>query len=180
MDLAAIATWATVAAAIGQIAGAIAVVITIIYLAIQIRQNSEAVKSAAAQSVLESLNEAIQSAASTPQLARVVALGQTNYEQLSEDERQQFLIWLFGWFRIIEQAHHNYVLGQFEQRVWNGYARHIRSVMQAPAVRRWWKFRKSVFSPDFQRFIDSLEDEPSVLGLAGVLKGMTADEPTPN
>ena len=134
----------------------------------------------AAQSVLESLNEAIQSAASTPQLARVVALGQTDYEQLSEDERQQFLIWLFGWFRIIEQAHHNYVLGHFETRIWNGYARHIRSVMQAPAVRRWWKFRKSVFSPEFQHFIDGLDDDPSVVGLAGVLEGMRSDERPPN
>ena len=165
---------------IGSFVAAIATLATLIYLAIQIRQNSDAVKSAAAQSVLESLNEAIQSAASTPQLARVVALGQTDYERLSEDERQQFLIWLFGWFRIIEQAHHNYVLGHFEPRIWNGYARHIRSVMRAPAVRRWWKFRKSVFSPEFQHFIDGLDDEPSVLGLSGVLQGMRSDERPPS
>jgi hypothetical protein len=162
---------------IGSFVAAIATLITLIYLAIQIRQNSESVKSAAAQSVLASLNEAIQSAASTPQLSRVVALGQSDYDRLSEDERQQFLIWLFGWFRIIEQAHHNYVLGHLEPRIWRGYAKHIESVMQAPAVRRWWKFRRSVFSPEFQQFIDGLNDDSSVLALATVLEGMRSDEP---
>ena len=162
---------------IGSFLAAIATLLTLIYLAIQIRQNSESVKSAAAQSVLESLNEAIQSAASTPQLSRVVALGQSDFDQLSEDERQQFLIWLFGWFRIIEQAHHNYILGHFEPRIWNGYAKHIESVMQAPAVHRWWNLRKSVFSPDFQQFIDGLNGASSVLALAAVLKGMRSDEP---
>jgi len=48
-------------------------------------------------------------------------------------------------------------------------------VMQAPAVRRWWKFRKTVFSPEFQAFIDGLGDDPSVLGLGGVLEGMKTD-----
>ena len=165
---------------IGSFLAAIATLITLIYLAIQIRQNSESVKSAAAQSVLESLNEAIQSAAATPQLSRVVALGQSDYDQLSEDERQQFLIWLFGWFRIIEQAHHNYFLGHLEPRIWKGYAKHIESVMQAPAVRRWWKLRKSVFSPEFQQFIDGLSKGSPVLALAAVLEGMSADESAPD
>ena len=41
---------------IGSFVAAVATLATLIYLAIQIRQNSEAVKSAAAQSVLDATN----------------------------------------------------------------------------------------------------------------------------
>ncbi len=61
---------------IGEFVAAVATLATLIYLALQIRQNSESVKSAAAQSVLASLNEALQSAAAMPDLSRVVTLGQ--------------------------------------------------------------------------------------------------------
>ena len=66
---------------VGEFVAAIATLITLIYLAVQIRQNTGSVKAAAAQSVLAALNEALQSAASTPQLARVVVLGQADYNQ---------------------------------------------------------------------------------------------------
>ena len=163
---------------IGEFVAAIATLVTLIYLALQIRQNSESVKAAAAQSVLASLNEALQSAAAMPQLSRVVALGQADYSQLSGDERHQFVIWMFAWFRIIEQAHHNYVLGYLEPKIWDGHAKHIHSVMQSPAVVRWWKLRRSVFSSEFQAFIDSASArDSSVVSVAAMIEEMGHDDP---
>ena len=77
---------------IGEFVAAVATLATLIYLAVQIRQNTDSVKAAAAQSVLEAPNQALQSAASSQQQARVVVLGQTDYEKLSDDERMQFMI----------------------------------------------------------------------------------------
>lgn len=70
--------------------------------------------------------------------------------------------------------------GSIGSFVAHGYARHIRSVMRAPAVRRWRKFRKSVFAPELRKFIDGPDGEPSVLGLSGVLEEMRSDESAPD
>ncbi len=59
---------------IGELIAAIATVATLVYLAMQIRQNSTAVKSAAAQSVLTNLNTAFQTASASPELARLIIL----------------------------------------------------------------------------------------------------------
>ena len=102
-------------------------------------------------------------AASTPQLARVVVQGQTDFDQLSDEERQQFIVWAFSWFRTIELAHHNYVVGNLDSTIWDGHARHLESVLQSPGIQRWWRLRESVFSPAFQEFVNGLDgDYPSI------------------
>ncbi len=147
---------------IGEFLAAIATLATLVYLAMQIRQNSESVRAASAQSVLAGVNDALQNAASTPQLARVVVLGQIDFDQLSEEERQQFIVWIFSWFRTIELAHHNYLLGHLDSRIWEGHARHLESVVQSPAIQNWWRLRESVFSPEFREFINGLDQESDI------------------
>jgi hypothetical protein len=162
---------------VGEFVAAIATLITLIYLAVQIRQNTGSVKAAAAQSVLAALNEALQSAASTPQLARVVVLGQSDYNRLSEEERLQFIVWQFGWLRIVEQAYHSHLLGHLDPRIWNGHAKHMESVVQAPVFGRWWRLRQSLFSPEFREFISGLRASASAPPAAALVEELTRDNP---
>jgi hypothetical protein len=75
---------------IGDFLGGVGVLVTL-HLASQIRQNSHTGRNAAAESVLQTMISALQTASSSPQISRVIAVGQTNIEDLSEDERAQFL-----------------------------------------------------------------------------------------
>ena len=162
---------------LGEFLAAIATLATLVYLAMQIRQNSESVKAAAAQSVLAGVNNALQNAASTPQLARVVVQGQTKFDQLSDEEQQQFIVWVFSWFRTIELAHHNYLLGYLDSRIWEGQARHLESVVQSPAVRNWWHLRESVFSPQFREFVNGLNPESSVSSVGKLFEDLRPEGP---
>ena len=127
------------------------------YLAIQIRQNSRTVKASAAQSVLQSLSEALIASAESPRLTRVVSVGLTDFEQLDESEQAQLFVWLFAWFRIVEQAHQHYSMGNIEEDQWRSQITHLKTMMAAPACSRFWKARRSVFSTGFQEFVDSLD-----------------------
>jgi hypothetical protein len=162
---------------VGEFLAAIATLATLIYLARQIRQNSEAVKTAAAQSVLAGVNAALQNAASTPQLARVVILGQTDSDQLSEEERQQYILWLFSWFRTVEQAHHNYLLGHLDARIWEGLARHLQSVVHSPVIQTWWRLRESVFSPEFREFFNGLNHDSTIPSVDKLFDEIRPDGP---
>ena len=68
--------------AIGEVLGAAAVVATLGYLAVQIRQNSRAVKNSAAQSMLSEANASLRVASSDPSTARAVILGQSLFNIL--------------------------------------------------------------------------------------------------
>jgi hypothetical protein len=146
---------------LGEFVAAVATLATLVYLAVQIRQNTASVKSAAAQALLDSLSEVLATGASSPEQARVLVLGQTDYERLSEDERMQFMFFLLRWCRVLEQAHHSYLLGHLDRSIWEGHVRHFKGVMQAPAVGRWWKIRQAVFSSEFREFVDNFEVDSS-------------------
>ena len=143
--------------AVGEIVGAIAVVVTLGFLAVQIRQNSRTVKASAAQSVLQSLSEALRAAAESPDLARVINQGLTEFDKLDEADNNRFFFWLFAWFRLVEQAHQHYAMGNIEEGTWAGQVAHLKASIASPAVVRFWTARRPAFSQEFQEFVDSLD-----------------------
>ena len=147
--------------AIGELVGATGVIGTLGYLAVQIRQNSHAVKTATAQSVIAAVNETLQTGAATPQAAKMIVLGQTDFESLSDDEKMQFVIWLLSWFRIMDQAYQHHRLGYIEPGVWEGYFTHLQGTLQSDSVRRWWSTRRMIFTPAFRELIDAVANSES-------------------
>ena len=142
--------------AIGEVVGAAGVIGTLAYLAYQIRQNSESVRLNAGQTILLSLHEALQSASATPQQARVVILGQTDFDSLPEDEKIQFIVWIFSWFRVLEQAHLYQKKGFLDSEIWSGHVVHLGQLMSGLAIQNWWEVRKVFFSKSFQAFVDEV------------------------
>ena len=103
--------------AIGELVGATGVIATLGYLAVQIRQNSHAVKSATAQSLIAAINENLQTGVASPQAAKMIVLGQTDFQALSDDEKMQFVLFLLSWFRIMDQAYQHHLLGYIQPGV---------------------------------------------------------------
>jgi hypothetical protein len=75
----------------GQIIGAVAVVISLFYVAHQIRQNTNAVRSATAQPAHEHFPKWYHSVAADDELSKIVANGLRDYGSLSEKERVRFI-----------------------------------------------------------------------------------------
>ena len=139
---------------LGELIAAIATLGTLVYLAVQIHQNTASTKISASQSILASLNGVLSIAASTPQAAKVTILGQTDYDNLPEDEQAQFLVWLFSWFRVLEQAYFHYEKGFLDKGIWDGQVEHLKQVTKNPAVGRWWDARRSYLSVSFRNLVD--------------------------
>jgi len=156
---------------LGELIAAIATIATLVYLALQIRQNSESVKLNAGQSILASFNEALQMASSSPQTARVLILGQTDFDSLPEDEKAQFIVWIFAWFRVLEQGFYYHRKGLLDDEVWLGHVEHLRQIIGSPAVRHWWENRCSFFSTSFRKLVEeTAAHETSALSPRGLLE----------
>ena len=146
---------------IGDFVGGIGVVVTLIYLAIQIRINSKTVKSAAAESVMQSMSEFFRAMAQTPGGAALIERGFTEYDALERHQQLEFYLWLFSWFRLAEVAHHHYSSGQLPEAFWAGQVAHLKSLLKNESVRAFWAVRKTVFSTGFRAFVDDLDLEGS-------------------
>ena len=90
--------------AISEILAAIAVVVTLIYLAKQIRQNSQAVEISALRDTTEQWNRWSEVLATSPELADIVTRGNKSYRNLPEVEALQSGAYIQMFFDCVESA----------------------------------------------------------------------------
>ena len=76
-------------AQIGEFLGGLSVLLTLIYLAIQIRGNTKAVRSAGAQQTHDSMIQGYRQLAGDRELNRVFRIGTDNIDSLTNDDNVQ-------------------------------------------------------------------------------------------
>src|SRR5262245_51786326 len=76
--------------AVAELVGSLAVIATVGYMAVQIRQNSKLVASSVEESIRDGLNETTRILASDRETARVFWAGLADRASLAEEERFQF------------------------------------------------------------------------------------------
>lgn len=76
--------------AIGEIIGAVAVILTLGYLAVQIRQNTKAVRASALDSSVTAIGAIRQAVFSSGEVVSIYRRGLDSPHELDEDERERF------------------------------------------------------------------------------------------
>lgn len=105
--------------AIGEIVGAAGVVVSLLYLAGQVRHNSRQVHHAAAQAVLDKLNSLIHELAFTVGAGDVWSRGLSGLHELRDDEELvRFSSMLLQAFWAYEEIYHYRKAGVIEDWAW--------------------------------------------------------------
>ena len=146
----------------GQVIGAIAVVISLIYVALQIRQNTNAVRSATAQTVHEHFAKWYHLVAADDELAKIVAKGLRDYRSLSEQERVRFVATFSAFLSYSQNAFLKWREGLLASQLWMGWQHVIINLVCAPGGKAFWKDRAYMFGDEFRRHIedDLIKREP--------------------
>lgn len=137
---------------IAELIASVAVVVSIIYLGLQVRQGTR-VNSATARHAISqfALEFSMFKAAHADRLAKV-----TNEVDLSEGDLT------FRWwnhmmvFLHAETYFHHYELGLMPAKHWNGYVRYVKGYLVTPGVRDFWVDVGPAFSLDFSKWVDGL------------------------
>ena len=118
--------------AIAEITSSIAVLATLIYLTVQIQQNTKATQSQSRQAVLESAQNEIFMRIQYPEIDR--ALAQT--EIPTEVEQLRINSWLVGVLRGREFSWLQYMNGVIDEAQWNTELTVISIVLSTPRARQ--------------------------------------------
>ena len=124
--------------AIGEIAGAIAVVVTLVYFAMQIRQYATGLRSATFHTTMQEFNQ-INIAQLDPTLADLFDRGMDDPGSLSSTERCQFGWIMRVYVNIWENMYQQYLQGACPESYWLPYARQAKVALATPGGRA---FRK--------------------------------------
>ena len=139
-------SWLGVLANIGVIAG-------IVFLAMEIRQNTEVAVSSAELEVSNLQTEFHLRVAENPSLARLYAIGLQDSQDLTDTEKVQFEYLVAGVFLFMEGAYKQYQRGFLPATGWMPYEDLIDFFLARPLVRNWWFNRSTVFSPEFEEVV---------------------------
>ena len=147
---------------IGEIVGAITVVLTLIYLAAQIRQSTQAQRSENYSRALDRLAAMQAAMARDEQFAVMFSKGVMDTEQLTPRDRVRFTWRLYETFGAFEFMFHASKTNAMPEEVWKRWSASVAWWLTYPGVQTWWASKPTPFTESFTEFVESLlEDNPA-------------------
>jgi len=144
---------------IGELVAAIGVIASLIYLAVQIRQNTRSVRAATHHSSARSATETQNVLAQSTDAARVFLVGSREPGELTEEERLRFdsvMLSIFMWF---EDAFFQYQQSMVDLEYWEGREQALLSQLKRPGTASWWTRRSNFFARSFVAYVDQLAQQ---------------------
>jgi hypothetical protein len=156
---------------LGELISAIAVVISLAYLAVQIRQNTKSVRTSTYQAILDSSRSDTQLILAHPHLERIYHVGRRDINALTDEERPVFRMLVGQLLLTHEIMFLQHERGVIDENLWESRQTALRALLMRPGVRQWWTEstnRRSYYDRGFQELVDSFlrsgspRDEPAV------------------
>lgn len=140
--------------AIGETIGAVGVIVSLMYLALQIRSQNTESRSAAITEWTNQWNDWTGSFANNPQLSNLWIKGSADYAALEAGERVQYAAHCGRLFRIAEGLFDQHSQGRLDEKAWRGLAGTIEDICLLPGVKVWWPTRRHWYNEDFIAFVE--------------------------
>jgi hypothetical protein len=144
--------WEAVSA-VAESLGAIAVVLSLLYVGYQVRQNTRQERVAAHRPMVAELGRALDVVAQDAEIADLFLRGSQGYARLSVSDKVRFSCYMGRLFRLFEQLYHEHLDGALDDMIWTGIQNAIRDLNAPPGVQEWWSTRSHWASPAFANFL---------------------------
>src|SRR5437867_2108556 len=143
--------------AISQLVGSIAVVLSVLYLAVQVHRSTRVAKLATQDAAATALRDVTKPFMENAELERIWRVGLEDLSALSAEDRARFFHAIYQFLKAFETIHFHYVYGLMDKELWDGWRGLLRHYVAAPGVAHYWKLRPEVFSERFRKFVNALE-----------------------
>ncbi len=141
-----------------EAAGGIAVLVGLIFVGLELRQNTEAVQSATLQSMIDSSQEYLLLLASDPELNRIYRQGVADPDGLNEADASQFFFLLRAQWLRFQNAFLQWQKGTMSDEDWVFYENFLcaRSASTTGGVRKvTWTDHRPALTKQFVEFVEA-------------------------
>lgn len=162
----------TKASAISEILSSIAILVTLVYLAIEIRQNAEAAEAEVRQSILASDQQILDALYHDPQLSLI-----WYKESLDDEEKVRLGYFMLTHLRMRENNWLQYQNGILDEGTWQTYRRSLPVVLSGRQSRVWWENFgvERLFDAEFVAEVNGLLEGVPVLDRHPSLRAFDGD-----
>ncbi len=142
--------------AIGEILGSFAVLLTLVYLAVQLRQTYAAIKVSSANTIANTTGQVWIEMITNEDFVDLILKGNGGLANLSANERTRFVMYNSVTMRFFENQFSAMEQGALSAAVWEGQKRAIQQALETSGVQEAWAINREFLSEDFVAMVDSL------------------------
>ena len=143
--------------AVSQLVSSIAVVLSVLYLAIQLRSSTRVARVAAQDAAASALRDFTKPLMENAELGRVWRAGLEDLDALSPDDQARFFHAAHQFLKALETIHFHYAYGLLDVQLWHGWRELLRHYVVSPGIVHYLERRGEVFSQRFRKFLTTLE-----------------------
>lgn len=145
--------------AIGEVFGALAVLVTLFYFAVQIRQSN---RLAEAQSQRELMTlDVFTPVVTDPTLTTEFRACLNRYEEQDPDVKTRFNFLMVNFHLQMESVFRMHAKGLIAELSYKGYLTWYNSLLNTLGGSAWWRETSSVHAPDLIAALDDLKNDPA-------------------
>jgi len=141
---------------IADIVSAIAIVITLVYLAVQIKDSARSSRSAAVTDATTAMQDFYQELGSNPATSKLFLEAMTNPDALSQQDQFQYLMLMHSCFLGFQRSFFLAREGTLDVALRDSIGTAMHAVNRMPGMHLYWRQRKAYFQPEFVEWVEGL------------------------
>jgi hypothetical protein len=141
-------------AAIAEMVGAIAIIVSLIYVGVQLRQNTQATRVHTSQVFVQTFGGIMSHQIQEPEFRDIYWRGLAGLSNLHGSELAAFGAWMGITIRAWESFYFQWQAGAFEDQIWSGWNCQFRDLFGYPGVQEVWRIRRHHLSEEFCKFVE--------------------------
>jgi len=149
--------WSNVA----EIIAAVAVVLSLVYVGLQINQNTAAVQASTHLSLIAYGRDQAEILVTNPDLAALVAKANAAPSTLTKLEKDRFFEFTTWTMSVWEAAFLFWKDGLMNDNLWTAYEAYYGELSQHPGMKLFWKETREIWEKEFMQHVDKIVSKAS-------------------
>ena len=143
---------------IAEISAAALLIVSLIYVSIQIKQNTAATQAATRTAFVDTGNAFVGLINSSSNLADILHRGANGLSNLKDGEVIQFTAFFEQVFITMETYYFHWQAGMLDARLWSIYSHTIADLFVQRGSQQWWELKRHWFDDEFQEYVSEVID----------------------
>ena len=153
-------------ASLGSFVSGLAILVSLIFVAWQLRQNTEAVRASSSQAHEVELHDVLRPIIENDDVAELFRIGfERGLRALSDNQRVRYMVIMSGISRYYQASWLRWHRGRLDKAQWHSVESNFRDLFPHAGFQEYWRVRQNWYSPEFRAWVDSLPKATPERGL---------------
>ena len=133
------------------------VILSVFFLAYQIKKNTTAVKANYSDSLNTTNMEYLRQLIENPRLGELMERAVDSWEDMNEGDKRTSNYMFIQLFRHWENMYYQHKLSVLDKQLWSSHLNTMTGYFHHKGTREWWIHRRMAFAEDFRNYLENIE-----------------------